>query len=249
LDDEHISQIKKIWDDRAEEYSLDVQSIFKEAVKLQLLLETVKPGDRCLDVGSASGVFSLAIARHVDTVYALDLSYRMVELLREKVSEKKIENLIPVVQNGQQLSFKNASVDVVFCYATLSLFPNPVTFFREVERVLVPGGTAILDVSNTKNLAQVYWSQFYLKNGYIAQSTFTYSDIQSIFHDLGFSIVKMAPVGLLDQWKYIPGIHRLKFLDKLVHSYKGLELDRDARWSARFPHLANHWYYVIKKNL
>jgi hypothetical protein len=115
--------------------------------------------------------------------------------------------------------------------------------------VLVPGGTAILDVSNTKNLAQVYWSRFYVKNGYIAQSTFTYGDIQSIFHDLGFTVEKMAPVGLLDQWKYIPGVHRLKFLDRLVHSYKGLELDRDARWSARFPHLANHWYFVIKKNL
>jgi ubiquinone/menaquinone biosynthesis C-methylase UbiE len=249
LDDEHISQIKKIWDDRAEEYSFDVQSIYKEAVKLQLLMETVKPGDRCLDVGSASGLFSLAIAGLVETVYALDLSFRMVELLQEKVSEKKIENLVPVLQNGDHLSFKTASVDVVFCYATLSLFPNPVTFFREVERVLVPGGTAILDVSNTRNLAQVYWSRFYVKNGYIAQSTFTYSDIQSIFHDLGFTVVTMAPVGLLDQWKYIPGIHRLKFLDRVAHSYKGMELDRDARWSARFPHLANHWYYVIKKNL
>jgi ubiquinone/menaquinone biosynthesis C-methylase UbiE len=249
LENEQFSQIKKIWDDRAEEYSFDVQSIFKEAVKLQLLLETIKAGDKCLDVGSASGLFSLAIARHVDTVYALDLSVKMVELLRDKVREKNMDNLIPVMQNGEHLSFKNASVDVVFCYATLSLFPDPVGFFREVERVLVPGGTAILDVSNTRNLAQVYWSRFYVKNGYIPQSTFTYKDIQVIFRDLGFSVVKMTPVGLLDQWKYIPGIHRLKFLDRVVHSYKGLELDRDARWSKRFPQLANHWYFVIKKNL
>jgi hypothetical protein len=115
--------------------------------------------------------------------------------------------------------------------------------------VLVASGRAILDVSNTRNLAQKYWSRFYVKSGYIAQRTFTYNDIQSIFQELGFSIEKMSPVGLLDQWKYIPGIHRLKFLDRLVHSYKGLELDRDAHWSARFPESANHWYFVIKKNL
>jgi ubiquinone/menaquinone biosynthesis C-methylase UbiE len=249
LDDEHISQIKKIWDERAEEYSFDVQSIYKEAVKLQLLLETVKSGDKCLDVGSASGLFALAIARHVESVYALDLSYRMVELLRDKVAEMGIGNIIPVQQNGENLSFAAASADVVFCYATLSLIPEPMKFFREVERVLVPGGYAILDVSNTRNLAQKYWSRFYLKNGYIAQRTFTYEDILTIFHDLGFTVEKMAPVGLLDQWKYIPGVHRLKFLDKLAHSYKGLELDMDARWSARFPKRANHWYFVIKKIL
>jgi ubiquinone/menaquinone biosynthesis C-methylase UbiE len=249
LEDDHISQIKKIWDERAEEYSFDVQSIYKEAVKLQLLLETVKSDDQCLDVGSASGLFSLAISSCVNKVYALDLSYKMVDLLKEKATEKKIDNLIPVQQNGENLSFRSASVDVVFCYATLSLIPDPMKFFREVERVLVPGGRAILDVSNTRNLAQKYWSRFYVKSGYIAQRTFTYKDIQSIFQELGFSIEKMAPVGLLDQWKYIPGIHRLKFLDRLVHSYKGLELDRDARWSARFPESANHWYFVIKKNL
>ncbi len=249
MNDEPISKIRRIWDERAEEYSLNVQTIYKEAIKLKLLLETVKPEDKCLDVGSASGLFAMAISRYVNRVYALDLSYKMVELLRDKITEKGISNLIPVQQNGENLSFQTASADVVYCFATLSLIPDPMKFFREVQRVLVPGGIAILDVSNTRNLAQVYWSRFYLKNGYIAQRTFTYTQIQSIFKDLGFTIEKMVSVGLLDQWKYIPGIHRLKFLDGLAHSYKGLELDRDARWSARYPRFSNHWYFVIKKNL
>jgi ubiquinone/menaquinone biosynthesis C-methylase UbiE len=241
------SRSNKIWDSLAVDYSISIRGIYKEAIKLQLLLQTIQPDYRCLDIGSASGVFSYAIAPKVKKVVSLDLSYQMVYLLRQHSQENHIGNLYPLQQNGENLGFKSASFDLAFCYATLSLVPDPMKLLEEVRRILVPGGKAILDITNKYNLAQVYWSKFYIKNGYISQRSFTHSGITKVFSDLGFKIEKMVPVGLLDQWKYIPGVHKMKFLDKWVHQYQGEIPDRDARWSSRFPKYANHWFYIVEK--
>jgi ubiquinone/menaquinone biosynthesis C-methylase UbiE len=247
MTDDLSSRNNKIWDSRALDYSLKVQTIYKEAIKLQLLLETIQPDYRCLDIGSASGIFSIAISSKIKEIFSLDLSYQMVYLLKQEIIKNNIDNLYPIQQNGECLGLKSDSFDLAFCYATLSLIPEPLKLFQEVKRVLVPGGKAILDITNKHNLSQKYWSRFYLKNGYISQKSFTIQEIQQILSSLGFNIIKMVPIGLLDQWKYIRGIHKMKFLDKWVHQYQGVTPDRDAFWSVKFPQFANHWFFVIQK--
>jgi hypothetical protein len=63
---------------------------------------------------------------------------------------------------------------------------------------------------------------------------------------LGFDILECHATGLLDQWKYIPVVRGLSALDRLVHDVP-TGPDRDYRWSARLPALANRWYFVVRK--
>ena len=52
----------------------------------------------------------------------------------------KAPNVSVSVEDGQALSFSDASVDAVLCNLGLMFFPDPVRGLSEIRRVLRPGG-------------------------------------------------------------------------------------------------------------
>ncbi|MHA7836343.1 MAG: ubiquinone/menaquinone biosynthesis methyltransferase [bacterium] len=106
----------------------------------------VGAGDRVLDLACGTGDFcELAQARGA-RVIGVDFALQMLRRGRKRGS-----TFDSVQGDGEWLPFRTASVDVVTCGFALRNFVALEAVFREIARVLVPGGrVALLDVDRPR---------------------------------------------------------------------------------------------------
>ena len=100
------------------------------------------PGERVVDIGSGTGLLTLALAPTAGCVYAIDISVGMSEYLSAKTQSAGFGNVEAITASAISLPLVDDSADVVvsnYCFHHLS-DPDKLRAVREVERVLVPGG-------------------------------------------------------------------------------------------------------------
>lgn len=108
------------------------------------------PGQRVLDAAAGTGIAAqaaLAVVGPGGHVTAADISLAMVNRARQRLAGSP--NASVVVEDGQSLSFANASFDAVLCSLGLMFFPDPERGLSEFHRVLCPGGCAAVSVNTT----------------------------------------------------------------------------------------------------
>jgi ubiquinone/menaquinone biosynthesis C-methylase UbiE len=111
-------------------------------------LAALRPGLRVLDVACGTGLVARLAAEAVGAegrVAALDLNRAMLAVASEQpgVAGAPIEW---VEGDAQALPFAEASFDAVCCQLGLQFFPDRERALREMKRVLVPGGRAVVMV-------------------------------------------------------------------------------------------------------
>jgi SAM-dependent methyltransferase len=105
--------------------------------------EVIRPGDRVLDIGAGSGTDTLTAARLVGPhgkVLALDMTQAMLAKLRANAAQANVGNVQVIEGNAETIPLPDSSVDVVTSNGVLNLVPDKPKAFREVHRVLRPGG-------------------------------------------------------------------------------------------------------------
>ena len=113
---------------------------------LRQLVELAEPkaADRALDVSTGGGHTALALAPHVASVTASDLTPRMLEAARRFLAEQGVTNVAFVIADAEHLPFLDASFDLV----TVRIAPHHYADVRaavgEMARVLQPGGRLIV---------------------------------------------------------------------------------------------------------
>jgi ubiquinone/menaquinone biosynthesis C-methylase UbiE len=105
------------------------------------------PHERILDVATGPGHTACAIAPAAGTVVAADLAPEMAALARALGRERRLANLEAVVTDGECLAFPDGCFDAVTCRVAPHHFLDAPRFFREVARVLLPGGRLVLEDS------------------------------------------------------------------------------------------------------
>ena len=99
---------------------------------------------KVLDVGGGMGRMSIPLsARHFVTL--TDLSPQMLDLARPKASSR----LVLRQANARSLPFADESFDYVLCIDVLPHLLDPMEAVLEARRVLRPGGTLLVDVTNS----------------------------------------------------------------------------------------------------
>lgn len=115
------------------------------ARKRDALIASVAGVDRkVLDVGGGMGRMSIPLSeRHFVTL--TDLSPQMLELARPWASER----LVLRQANARHLPFEDESFDYVLCIDVLPHLQEPMEAVLEARRVLRPGGTLLVDITNS----------------------------------------------------------------------------------------------------
>jgi ubiquinone/menaquinone biosynthesis C-methylase UbiE len=97
-----------------------------------------------LDIATGGGHTALAIAPHVRSVVASDLTPKMLDAARGFILEQGITNASFEIADAEALPFADASFDIVTCRIAPHHFSDVQAFCNEVARVLRPGGRFVL---------------------------------------------------------------------------------------------------------
>lgn len=108
---------------------------------IQALERMVRPGDRVIDVGTGSGVLSIAAAMlGAEDVRAYDLDDVAVTSARLNIKLNKVNNRVAVAQNNLLDGVGEQSAD---CIVANILAEVILRFTEDAARVIKPGGTFI----------------------------------------------------------------------------------------------------------
>lgn len=101
------------------------------------------PGARVLDLGCGSGLDSYAAARRIGSdgvAAAVDFSLEMLRRARVAADIQR-GRIVFLQSSADQLPLPDASIDVALVNGIFNLNPDREPVFRELARVLRPGGT------------------------------------------------------------------------------------------------------------
>jgi len=133
------------WSATATDYDTFSQQVTLPFAEDAARLVRIGPGTRVLDVAAGTGNFTFAAARRGAHVLATDFAAGMVELLAHKACEQGLAASIDTaVMDGQALDLPDASFDVAASIFGLIFFADHDRGLRELLRVLVPGGRAVV---------------------------------------------------------------------------------------------------------
>jgi SAM-dependent methyltransferase len=107
----------------------------------------LRPGETVLDLGSGPGLDALLAAREVGPtgrVIGVDMTPEMLERARATVARAGAAQVEFRHGRLEALPIESASVDAVTSNCVINLVPDKGAVFREVARVLRPGGRAVI---------------------------------------------------------------------------------------------------------
>jgi SAM-dependent methyltransferase len=103
----------------------------------------LNPGERVLDLGSGGGIDVLLSARRVGPTgraFGLDMTDEMLALAQRNAAEAGATNVEFLKGHIEAIPLPAASIDVVISNCVVNLAADKPAVFREVARVLRPGG-------------------------------------------------------------------------------------------------------------
>jgi arsenite methyltransferase len=120
------------------------------------LLAELRAGERVLDLGSGAGIDVLLSARRVAPgghAYGVDMTDEMLAVARANQERTGVANATFLKGTIEQLPLPDASVDVVISNCVINLAADKARVFREIARVLRPGGrVAVADMVAVEEL-------------------------------------------------------------------------------------------------
>lgn len=133
-------QVADCWSDIASEYERAFEKLTSQYSHEALRQLDISVDERVIDVAAGTGSFSLAAARAGGNVLATDFAPGMIDRLRQRIHEEKLDNIAALVMDGQHLELDDESVDVAASIVGVIFFPDIARGISELKRVLKPGG-------------------------------------------------------------------------------------------------------------
>ena len=106
-------------------------------------MASLRPGEVVLDLGSGGGLDVFLAANKVGPqgkAIGIDMTQEMVERAQNNAAEGGYTNVAFYLSTIDKIPLPSASVDCVLSNCVLNLAPDKPAVFREIARVLKPGG-------------------------------------------------------------------------------------------------------------
>ena len=117
----------------------------------------IRPGDVVLELGSGTGVFTVAAAQRIGQrgkIVAVDIQPEMIKRVEQRVRAAGLVNVETHAADAYHLPAANESVDRAFLISVIEEIPDPIRALAELRRVLKPDG--ILSIT-AEFLDPDYW--------------------------------------------------------------------------------------------
>ena len=127
------------WLDRPEREQEEQPTIMLNALQL-------KPGDVVADIGAGTGYLSFRMAEKVGPkgkVMATDIQPEMLDIIRQRMKERKVSNIEPVLGTITDTGLQPNSVDLIILVDVYHEFDHPYEMAASMARALKPGGRLI----------------------------------------------------------------------------------------------------------
>lgn len=107
----------------------------------------LQPGETVLDLGSGPGLDAFLAAQEVGDsgrVIGVDMTPEMLARARENAKKIGVDNVEFREGRLESLPVEDSSVDAVTSNCVINLVPDKAVVFREIARVLKPGGRLVI---------------------------------------------------------------------------------------------------------
>ncbi|MBN9264683.1 MAG: methyltransferase domain-containing protein [Hyphomicrobium sp.] len=114
-------------------------------IEEEVIVALVEPvfGKRVLDVGCGDGLLSARLAQEGAQIIGIDNDPRMLDAARRRAGGAKFRPTF-VGGSAEALPFPDGLFDIVVAITVLCLLSDPEKAFREMSRVLRPGGRIVI---------------------------------------------------------------------------------------------------------
>jgi SAM-dependent methyltransferase len=155
----------------------------------------LRPGETVVDLGCGGGLDVLLAARKVGPTgkaIGIDMTPEMIERARRNAAMQNRNNIAFHLATIDQLPLPDASVDCVISNCVINLAPDKRAVFREMYRILKPGGrVAVSDIALKRPLPNDLASNLMAYIGCIAGAVLI-EDYERDLHHAGFDAVQVV---------------------------------------------------------
>lgn len=163
-------------------------------------LAALKPGEVVLDLGSGGGFDVFIAAEKVGPAgkaLGVDMTYEMLAKARQNISRftqrTGLNNVEFRLGEIEHLPIADNSIDVIISNCVINLSPDKPQVWREIFRVLKPGGrAAISDLALLKPLPENIVESVSALVGCVAGAVLV-SETEAMLRDAGFKDYKLEP--------------------------------------------------------
>ena len=158
----------------------------------------LREGETVVDLGSGGGLDVLLAARKVSPTgkaIGIDMTQEMIDLARRNAAKAGLTNVEYHLSTIDRLPLPDASVDCVISNCVINLAPDKPAVFREIARVLKPGGRlAVSDIALKRELPDEIGNDMMAYVGCIAGAILI-EDYRRILGEAGFDHVEVIDTG------------------------------------------------------
>lgn len=151
-----------------------------------------------VDLGSGGGLDVFLAARKVGPkgkVYGIDMTPDMLELARKNAEKSGLKNVEFLEGQIDSIPMPDASADLVISNCVINLAPDKERVFREIFRILKPGGRlAVSDIALKRTLPQDLAESAAALVGCIA-GAISIADYEQGLQKVGFSDIAVIDSG------------------------------------------------------
>lgn len=180
----------KFWNNYAKKYDLFIsrhaQSTYK--ILINLIKKELQASDEMLEIGTGTGIISIAVATNVKNIKATDFAPAMIDVALKKPNNPK--NIEFQVGSANKLQYSNNTFDVVLASNVFHLIPNAKETLREISRVLKDEGKAILPTfCHGQDIKSRIISAFMSLIGFKAENKWTTKEFRYFIEKEDFTII------------------------------------------------------------
>ena len=118
----------------------------EERTDLLIKSMNIQPTDHIADIGAGSGYFSFRMSKLLPQgkVFAVDISPQMLGIIRAKIKDKQVKNLIPIQSTITRTMLDKSSVDKALLVDAYHEFSHPKEMAKSIYDSLKKDGVLIL---------------------------------------------------------------------------------------------------------